>query len=179
MAYKIVVDAGHGGKDPGAVNGANFEKVAALAIAKKVKDRLKSAGYSVKMTRSKDKYLTLAERCEISNEYDADIFVSIHLNAATNENAKGIETWRYTSVGNTTKKLASNVQTELIASLGWKDRGVKTSSNLYVLKHTRASAVLIECGFISNNEECKKLFKESYQNKVAKAIVKGIEKTLS
>ena len=182
MAKTIVIDAGHGGKypngDPGAVNGSKYEKTANLAIAKKVGAKLKAKGYNVKYTRTKDVYFSLEERCRMSNNWDADIFVSIHLNAAANKDASGIETWRYSNVGTQTKKLADNVQTELIAALGWKNRGVKTTTNLYVLKHTKASACLIEAGFISNDAECKKLFNSTYQEKLANAIVKGIEKTL-
>ena len=174
MAKTIVLDAGHGGKDPGAVNGTKYEKVAALAIAKKVGAKLKEKGFNVKYTRSKDVYFTLEERCRMSNNWNADAFVSIHLNAATNKSAKGIETWRYQNVGSTTKKLADEVQTELIAATGAKNRGVKTTTSLYVLKHTKASACLIECGFISNDEECKKLFSNTYQEKLATAIAKGI-----
>lgn len=178
MAKTIVIDAGHGGKDPGAVNGTKYEKVANLQIAKKVGEKLKEKGYNVKYTRSKDVYFSLQERCRMSNNWGADAFVSIHLNSATNKDAKGIETLRYPNVGQQTKDLAENVQTELVAALGWKNRGVKTRSDLYVLKKTVASAVLIECGFISNDEEAKKLFSSTYQNKIATAITKGVHNTL-
>lgn len=179
MTLKVCIDAGHGGKDPGAVNGAKHEAVATLAIAKKVGALLKKKGFAVKYTRSSDKFLSLSERCKISNQFEADAFISIHLNAAANREATGIETWRYEKVGATTKALATNVQTELIAATGARDRGVKTSTTLYVLKHTVAPAVLIECGFLSNNEEAKLLFASKYQDKIAQAIVKGVEKTFS
>lgn len=182
MAYKIVLDAGHeggtAGFDPGAVNGKYKEAVANLAIAKKVGAKLQAKGYKVKYTRTGDKELTLKERCQISNKYDADFFVSIHCNAAANKEASGIETWRYTTVGSLTKELADNVQTELISATGWKNRKVKKSSTLYVLKHTIASAILVECGFISHPEESKKLFQDKWQEKIANGIVRGIEKTL-
>lgn len=178
MAKTIVIDAGHGGKDPGAVNGSKYEKVANLQIAKKVGEKLKEKGYNVKYTRSKDVFFSLQERCTMSNNWGADAFVSIHLNSAANKDAKGIETLRYPNVGQRTKDLADNVQTELIAALGWRNRGVKTRDDLYVLKKTVASAVIIECGFISNDEESKKLFSSTYQNKIANAIVKGIHNTL-
>lgn len=174
MAFKICIDAGHGGADPGAVNGKYHESDAALAIAKKVGAKLKAVGYGVKYTRSTDKKVTLDRRCDISNLYDADVFVSIHLNAAANPDAHGIETWRYTNVGSRTKNLANNVQTELIAATGAKNRGVKTTTSFYVLKHTVASAVLVEVGFISNPDEVKKLFQTKYQDKIANAIAKGI-----
>lgn len=180
---KVCIDPGHGGKaptgDPGAVNGSKHEAVAALAIAKKVGAKLKTKGVTIKYTRSSDKYVTLSERCRISNEFGADAFVSIHLNAAANKEATGIETWRYEKVGAKTKKLADNVQTELISATGAKNRGVKTTTTLYVLKHTVASAVLVECGFLSSQEESKKLFNNSYQEKVAQAIANGVIKALA
>lgn len=178
MTIKVLcIDAGHGGHDPGAVNGSKHEAVAALAIAKKVGAKLKEKGITVKYTRSADKFVSLADRCRISNEFGADAFVSIHLNAATNKDAAGIETWRYEKVGAKTKKLAENVQTELIGITGAKDRGVKTTTSLYVLKHTVASAVLCEVGFISNAGEARLLFTEKYQNKIASAIVKAVVHT--
>ena len=179
MSKLVILDAGHGGKDGGAVNGTKHESVAALAIAKKVGDQLNKKGVSVKFTRTKDKYVSLEERCRISNECGADVFVSIHLNAAENKAAHGVETWRYENVGAETKALADNVQTELIAATGWRNRGVKTTTTLYVLKHTKAPAVLIECGFISNDGEAKNLFAEKYQNKIAAAIAEGVCKTLA
>lgn len=179
MTIKVCIDPGHGGSDPGAVNGSKHEAVAALAIAKKVGSLLKAKGVTVKYTRSSDKYVKLSDRCRISNEFGADAFVSIHLNAATNTDAAGIETWRYENVGAKTKKLADNVQTELIGVTGAKNRGVKTTTTLYVLKHTVASAVLVECGFISNREEARQLFTEKYQSKIAQAIANGVYKALS
>lgn len=176
---RICIDAGHGGKDPGAVNGSKHEAVAALAIAKKVGALLKKKGHTIKYTRSSDKYIELVDRCKISNAFDADVFVSIHLNASTNDEAEGIETWRYKNVGIQTKKLAENIQTQLIAMTGSKNRGVKTSESLYVLRHTKASAVLVEVGFISNQIEAKSLFCEKCQNRIAEGIVRGVEKAFA
>ena len=183
MALKVCIDPGHEGGtkglDPGAVNGSKKEAVAALAIAKKVGFLLKNRGHQIKYTRTKDKELTLQERCDISNAFDADVFVSIHLNSSTNDEAEGIETWRYKNVGDKTKKLAENIQTQLIAMTGCKNRGVKTSESLYVLKHTKASAALIEVGFISNPAEAKSLWCEKCQNRIAQAIVNGIERAFA
>lgn len=180
---RIVVDPGHEGGtkglDPGAVNGTRKEAVAALAIAKKVGSLLKSKGHQVKYTRTKDKEMTLQQRCDISNDFSADVFVSIHLNASTNDEAEGIETWRYKNVSEKTKRLADNVQTQLVAMTGSRNRGVKTSESLYVLKHTKASAVLVECGFISNTAEAKSLFCEKCQNRIAQGIVTGIERAFA
>ncbi len=179
MVLKVCIDAGHGGRDPGAINGTKHESVAALAIAKKVGTLLKKKGHSIKYTRSSDKFVDLVDRCKISNAFDADVFVSIHLNASTNDGAEGIETWRYKNVSDKTKRLADNVQTQLIAMTGSKNRRVKTSESLYVLRHTKASAVLVEVGFISNHAEAKSLFCDKCQDRIAKGIVAGIEKTFA
>lgn len=180
MTIKVCIDAGHGGKaptgDPGAVNGSKHEAVAALAIAKKVGAKLKAKGVTVKYTRSSDKYVTLANRCRISNEFGADAFVSIHLNAAMNTDAAGIETWRYEKAGIKTKQLAESVQAELIKATGARDRGVRTTETLYVLKKTEAPAVLIECGFISNRGESERLADGEYQNTIARGIAQGVLK---
>lgn len=179
MSKIICIDPGHGGKDPGAVNGSKHEAIAALAIARKVGAVLEHKGYEVVYTRTTDKHITLAERCAISNNKGVNAFISIHLNASTNRNAHGIETWHYYKVGERAKELAKNIQDNLIKSTSATNRGVKTSKTLYVLKHTIAPAVLVECGFISNHEESELLFDDDYQNKIANAIVTGIENTFT
>lgn len=173
---KFCIDPGHGGTDPGAVNSGYEEKAAALAIALKVGRKLNEKGASVIYTRTKDEYPTLANRCQLANAEKVTAFISIHLNAAVNKSAEGIETWRHENVGGTTKALAESVQTELIKATGAKDRGVKSTVGLYVLRRTIAPAILVETGFISNDAEAKKLFNAEYQNKLAEAIVTGIYK---
>lgn len=173
---RICVDAGHGGTDPGAVNGQKAEKDATLIMAKKVTNRLRNAGFEVTMTRNDDRTLTLQRRCDVSNQHGADAFISIHCNSATNKDAHGIETWRYSKVGALTKALAANVQAAMIAATGARDRGVKENS-FYVLKGTKAPAVLLEIGFISNDAEAEKIFSTEYQNTLAEAIVQGVRKT--
>ena len=179
MSFKVCIDAGHGGRDPGAVNGSKHEAIATLSIAKKVGAKLKAKGVTVKYTRSSDKFVSLEERCRISNQFGADGFVSIHLNAAANKEAIGIETWRHQNVGNQTKTLANTVQSELISAMGWKNRGVKSTTSMYVLRKTVASAILVECGFISNNDEARLLFIDRYQEKLAQAIADGILKMMA
>lgn len=178
MAIKVCIAAGHGGSDPGAVRGSRKEKDATLKIAKKVGAKLKAKGISVLYTRTKDEFVSLKEQCAISNTWGSDVFLCVHVNAAENEKAEGIETWHYKTVGQKTKSLAANVQTELIAATGAVNRGVKQGT-FYVLKHTKAPAVLIECGFISNSAECRKLFNDAYQEKIATAIADGIRKALA
>lgn len=173
----VCIDAGHGGADSGAVNGGKYEKAVTLATAKILKQELEKNGYKVILTRDSDKTLTLAERCKISNGANADIFVSIHCNSAENKSAEGIETWRYTTVGSTTKRLAENVQKRMIDVTGARNRGVK-EGGFYVIKNTKAPAVLVEMGFISHAEESVKLFKTYYQTAIAKAICQGVIDTV-
>lgn len=175
MARTICVDPGHGGKQPGAVYGGKMEKDAALSIALKLKAKLKAVGYNVIMTRDTDVDVSLKRRCEISNGAGTDAFVSIHLNAAGRTSASGAETWEW---GQAQSKLADSVQKELVAASGFKDRGVKCSTAFYVLKHTKAPALVVECGFISNKTERERLFDDATQDKIAAGIARGIERAL-
>lgn len=176
---KFCIDAGHGGSDPGAVNGKYQEKNATLGIALKIADKLKEKGHQVVLTRSQDQALILQTRCDISNAAKADAFISIHCNSAENKDASGIETFKYPGVGGVTKRLAENIQNGLASNFPEeKNRGVK-EAQYYVLKHTKAPAVLVEVGFISHSETAEKLFRFSYQEKLARVIAEGIEKTFS
>lgn len=174
---KFCLDSGHGGKDPGAVNGNKKEAHAALEITYWLKELLEEKNHIVKLTRTDDTYISLTERCNISNKFSPSAFISIHLNSAENKSASGVETLRYTKVGSTTKNLAANVQKHLVAATGFKNRGVKERDNLTVLKKTVAPAILVEVGFISNDQEAELLFNCRWQYKIAKAILKGIEET--
>ena len=173
MAKKICIDAGHGGSDPGATNGTYKEKNAALGIALELGLILYRGGYEVYFTRTNDTAVSLADRCTISNLADVDLFVSVHLNFATSTTPAGIETWVYRIASTTARKVADKVQKQLIEATGAKNRGVK-ESGFYVLKNTKAPAILVETGFISNSTECKKLFTTDYQRTMAKAIYNGI-----
>ena len=113
MSKVICIDAGHGGTDPGAVNGRHKEAEAALGIANKIADKLKAKGHRVVLTRTKDQALLLQRRCDISNAAKADAFISIHCNSAENKDASGIETFKYPGVGGVTKRLAENIQNGL------------------------------------------------------------------
>ena len=178
MSKVICIDAGHGGADPGAVNGKCQEKNAALGIALKIGDKLTQKGHKVVYTRSTDKVLGLQARCDISNAAKADFFVSIHCNSAENKAASGIETFKYPGVGGITQRLANNVQNSLATHFPEeKDRGVK-EAKYYVLKNTKAPAILVEVGFISHDETAKKLFSYSYQEKLSHVILEGISKTI-
>lgn len=175
----ICVDPGHGGKQPGAVNGKYLEKVATLAISLNLRDRLKANGFKVVMTRDTDIDVSLKRRCQISNDAGANAFISIHLNSCHSDEPHGAETWKWHKTRPFSKTLADAVQADLIAATGAKNRGVKESDVYYVLKYTKASALVVECGFISNNAECRKLFSPNYQDKVAEGICNGIIKAFA
>ena len=105
-----------------------------------------------------------------------DAFISIHCNSAENKDASGIETFKYPGVGGVTKRLAENIQNGLASNFPEeKDRGVK-EAKYYVLKHTNAPAALVEVGFISHDPTAEKLFRFSYQDKLARVIAEGVEK---
>lgn len=169
---KVCIDAGHGGSDCGAYNKGYKEKDITLNLALKV-GALISDKVDVVYTRNTDTTISLSERCNISNKKDCDYFVSIHVNSATNKEASGIETFIYTNTGSKATNLANRVQNNLIKSTGAKNRGVKKAS-YYVLKKTIAPAVLVEVGFLSNDEELKLLNSDIYQFKLAKSIANGI-----
>lgn len=172
---KIVIDPGHGGKDPGAVGPSGIKEANVnLQVALKVADKLQRAGLSVKLTRTTDVFVDLQPRCGIANSWGADYFVSIHCNSAGTPQAYGTETYCY-KFGGKGEILAKAIQAELIAATGRANRGVK-EANFYVLRETNMPAVLTELAFVSNPEEERLLASVAYQEKCALAIAKGIGK---
>ena len=169
---KICIDAGHGGYDPGAVNGSHREADYALAIAKKTGELLEKHGFTVFYTRLTDSFVPLGARSGRANYGKADLFVSVHLNSAVSKKARGAEMLIY-GRGGEAEKLADCIQSELVTAAGTLNRGVKTQ-NIAVLRQTNMPAVLVEVGFISNDEECARLATDEYQSKAAEAICRGI-----
>lgn len=167
---KVVVDAGHGGTDPGAVANGRNEKDINLSVSKKVNTKLKSLGFQTIMTRSTDTYLTLSSRYTIANSNNADLFVSIHANSGASS-ASGIET-----LYKNYKTFADNIQNGMLDETGAKSRGLKYRSDLAVLNGTKMASALVEVGFVSNSAESSKIGSDSYQEKLATGIVKGIAK---
>ncbi|MCB2291720.1 N-acetylmuramoyl-L-alanine amidase [Clostridium sp. CS001] len=176
-SYKVVLDPGHGGNDPGAIGAMGTkEKAIVLSISLKVGNILVKNGVETIYTRTTDKTQSLQEKCDVSNAAKPDLFVSIHANSYTSSTVSGIETF-YSSGNAAGAKLAQAVQTELIKETGRVDRKVKTA-NFYVLNNTDATAILVETSFLSNPEEEKLLGTNAYQDKLAKAISTGILKSL-
>lgn len=182
----VMIDAGHGGNDAGAVgrdedgNIIAKEKDFNLDVALKVQKILQEKNIEVKMIRTKDVYVDFQQVGSIANDAGTTLFVSIHTNSAVAESAEGIETWAYlqsnaTSLnGMTGKRLAELVQTRMIEKTGAVDRGIKNGKSLAVIKSTSMPAILVEMGFISNTSDREKLMSDSYRQKIAEAVSEGI-----
>ena len=173
----VVIDPGHGGSDPGARGDYLRESDVNLKTAKYLKKKLEGAGFSVYMTRTTDKYVGLYDRPNIANDLRADIFVSIHANAATSRKARGIETF-YCPQEFSTKKyeLAKNILDSLISKTGAINRGAISKEAFVVTRETKMPSTLVELGFLTNVEEEKLLMKDSYLELEAEAIKEGILK---
>ncbi len=179
----IVVDAGHGGYDSGAVGfSGTLEKNINLSIALKLAELLKNAGYEVLLTRSDDTFIPLAERSVIANKAGAGMFISIHCNASDLHDGYGIETYTqkelYKPVFEHQEEciyLAALVQKELVEALGLHDRGIK-KKNLSVCRETNAPAILIETAFIDNQNEELLLNDQAFQDKAAEAVKLAVDK---
>ena len=174
--YKVFIDAGHGGTDPGALGYGYRESDLNLQVAKKVESKLKSKGIDVKMSRNSDIFYSLSERAEMANDYGADAFVSIHQNSAEAKSANGIETY-YNRNKEEDKPLSNDIQKQVISQTGANNRGVKNAGFTVLVKSNMISA-LVECGFISNESEVKNLSDSDYQDKLATGIADGIENYL-
>lgn len=170
----IVIDAGHGGKDPGAVGSKTQEKILTLKAAKMLESELLKQGFKVYMTRSTDEYVGLYDRAAMANDLNATLFVSVHINAFTSSSVSGIEVLYGNDSMTSDKGLATNIQKELISALGAVDRDIDSRPKLVVLKETTMTSVLCELGFITNPAEQDKLMTDSYLQKAANAMAKGI-----
>lgn len=168
---RICIDAGHGGKDPGACAGGAREKDIALSVALKIGALL--TGYEVVYTRDEDVYVGLAERALIANQAKADLFVSVHCNSALNASANGMEIYVHTSRSAASTRAANTIYDRLLPASGLRGRGVK-ANDYAVLRETAMPAVLIELGFMSNPDDRSKLVSEAWQDRAAEAIAAGI-----
>lgn len=167
---KVVLDAGHGGSDYGAIREGMNEKDITLDVTQRVASILKSKGYKVALTRKDDTFVSLQDRVTFSEDEEPEIFVSIHVNSAVATEPKGIETHYYHDYSN---ELAKVVHSHLAKEIDTKDRGL-FKSKFYVINHTTVPAILCEIGFISNEEERNELVSDSRKQKTAKAIADGI-----
>ena len=181
----IVIDPGHGGSDSGAIGPTGvMEKSITLRVGNELRRLLTQEGAAVYMTRSTDKEVSpkrskatdieeLQARCDVANQKNADIFVSIHMDSFTNAAAKGT-TGYYYSLGNKRSRiLADKIRAGVIDQLGTQSRGTQ-SSNFYVVKHTDMPATLVELAFISNKNEEQLMNSEDGIKKAAQGIADGI-----
>lgn len=178
ILMKILLDAGHGGNDPGAVNQDGIqEKDIALEVVLKLAKILRDKDFQVLLTRDKDIYTSPSDRLKMINSFQPEAFISIHCNSSTNTQAHGIETIYRDDYD---FPLAQAVHTSLLANLGIKDRGIKNDikdlgRRLAVLGNLEVPACLVEIGFISNEGDLEKIDDEEEQEAVAEAIAEGIE----
>ncbi len=169
----IVVDPSHGGKDPGAVGLKLQEKNVVLHLSFCLKMELEKFGHTVYMTRYRDEYITFAQRINIANKEQADLFISLHCNGYHTPISNGVEVYHFP---NSTKgtPLAEAIQRRLVTATGLRDRGAKGRA-FYVLRHTAMPAALVELGFITNPHEEQLLDKVSFLVLSARAIAEGIK----
>lgn len=175
----VVIDAGHGGHDPGKV-GVNdaLEKDINLQIAKKVEKHLEKNGIEVVMTREDDvmedtKLEDMKKRVALINKTKPAITVSIHQNSYSDQNIKGAQVFYYTD-SEVSKGAASLMQEELRKVDAENTRQIKSNSDFYMLKKTEVPTIIVECGFLSNPGEAEKLVSGEYQEQMAGVICDGI-----
>ncbi len=168
---KIVIDAGHGGNDVGAIRENITEKAITLDVAQRLKDLLEKKGYQVEMTRDTDKTVSLQDRVAFSESKQPDIFVSVHVNSSEKPEITGIETHYYHQES---LSLAQTVHASLASNINSKNRGL-FKSKFYVINHTTCPAILVEIGFISNEGERAELVSNKRKQATAKAIAEGVE----
>lgn len=168
----IVLDAGHGGADPGAIgaSGGTWEKYNTLFVALDAKALLERAGAAVILTRSDDRYVPLGTRAAIANRAGADVFISIHNDWNPNPSLRGVTTYYYHA---RSRRLAETLQASLVAALGARDVGVMRRS-FQVVRETTMPAVLLELGFLSNRSDERLLADPAYRYRAAEAIYNGV-----
>lgn len=189
----VVLDAGHGGHDGGAVAGGEIEKNLALTLTLQVRDHLRAAGVRVKLTRDKDVFLPLEERAAVAEREGAAAFVSLHLNTSASPEVGGIETyfsekkplkagrtlqmkWGLASPVVTDRRgrwLADCIQKEACLATKAADRGIKERSYVVVSQST-VPAALVECGFLTHAPEARNLKEAAYQKTLTQAVATGI-----
>ncbi|MBP2077476.1 N-acetylmuramoyl-L-alanine amidase [Oceanobacillus polygoni] len=170
----IVIDAGHGGRDVGAIGASEtYEKDIAYLTAHELEQELLALGANVLLTREEDEFISLASRITYSNIVDTDAFLSIHYNSIPEfPDVSGIETYYYADYA---EKLAENIQQGIIEETGDRDRGAH-EGDLFVIRHNLKPSVLLELGFISNPEKEAQLQTQVYQQQLVHGILQGLAK---
>ncbi len=181
--YLIAIGDGHGAETAGKrtppfANGTVMkENEFNKATVNYLEKELERCGFSVLQTAPEDTDTPLSVRAKRANDAGADLYISIHANAFGSgwNDANGVESWIYSKKDKDTLDAAQKIQSEVIKETGLKDRGIKESGNsLGILRDTKMSAVLVECGFMTNPKEAAMLKSDTYRKKVAKAICRGV-----
>lgn len=170
---RIVVDAGHGGKDPGAsaVDGTH-EKDHNLRIAHVIAAQLRSAGAEVLMTRSGDEFISLDDRARLADRTHCDLFLSIHSDAAGNSEARGATVYRARGALAASCKLGRELQ-QALTNAGFHHRGVKEAGFRVLVGHSRPS-LLLECGFLTNAQDTANLGDARWRDRLSGAVCQGV-----
>lgn len=186
----IALDAGHGGSDTGAIGPTGVtEKGVTLRVAKALQKLLQAEGATVLMTRTTDTEVSpkkanasdveeLQARCDVGNDGNADIFISMHMDSFTNSTPSGTTGYYYTKGSKAGQRLAQYLSEGVVTALGTGNRGTK-SCNFYVVKHTDMPATLVEMAFISNDKEEKLMNSEAGINRAAEGLLNGLRRFFS
>lgn len=167
----IVLDPGHGGYDSGAISfNGEFEKDITLQFSQRVYEKLQATGANVILTRNNDEYRSLQDRVDLSNDYHADAFLSIHCDSIEESTIRGTATYFYYTRH---KQLAKTIQTELIKQTGFPNRKARFG-DYKVIRENNQPAILIELGFLSNPLDARILLSTNYQDNVTNAIYDGL-----
>ncbi len=173
LSGTVVIDPGHGGKDPGATSVLGFyEKDVNLAVALEVARLLEQRGLRVKMTRTDDYFVELEDRAAIANNLNADLFVSIHADSFPKSTRRGFTVYIARSASSSSRRAASAIARSM-SGTGLNSFGVQTAG-YHVLTGTRGPAVLVEMGYLSNRSEAALLRSSSFQDRLAQAVADGI-----
>ena len=175
----IIIDAGHGGTDPGSVKQGIQEKDINLQIALQLQKRLEAKGYKVVMTRDDDTAISLKNRAKLANQAKGDLLISIHQNSFRDASVHGIEVFYTPGKGTYDDRLANCIQEALISYTQAKDRHVREITNLLIIRESNMSACLIESAYLSNDTERELIQTKDYQDKVVTGIIEGIENFLN
>lgn len=171
----IVVDAGHGGKDPGTDGRGRSslpEKTIVLDIARNLAQQLKARKATVTMTRWGDTFLELDDRCAVAERAHADLFIAIHADSAKRSDATGTTVYIGRSASSDSVQAARSIEAALLRS-GVECNGIQRAGFRVLVGHSRP-AVLVECGFLTNSTDCRRLNSPEYRAALAAAIVEGI-----
>lgn len=192
---RVVIDPGHGGKDPGAKGDRSLEKRIVLELGLRLARKLRSSGVEVVLTRADDRFLPLEKRSAVANRANGDLFVSLHTNAVADPSVHGIETFALTAPGTPSTygdkrsaeagagdpfiersvRLGYEIQKQLCKSTRAHSRGLRRA-NFAVLRNTASPSVLVEVGFITHNKEERRLLSTKYQERIAGAIAEAIQR---